>query len=91
MRRLIDSVAEDPSLPWSDSTRNTFISDANAIFEALLLEYGVEAALEAVKKHGYSATGEYRYAAARLFDKALKRRADRDARRSRKGQPDKSP
>jgi len=84
MRRLIDSVAEDSSLPWSESTRKTFISDANAIFEALLLEYGVEAALEAVKKHGYSPTGDYRYAAVPLFDKALKRRANREARRSRK-------
>ena len=84
MRRSIDSVAEDQSLPWSDSTRKTFISDANAIFEALLLEYGVEAALEAVKKHGYSPTGQYRYAAVPLFDKAVKRRDNRATRRLRK-------
>lgn len=82
MRRLIDAVAEDPSRPWSETTRETFIIDANAILEALLLEYGVEAALEAVKKQGFSPSGNYRYAATPLFEKALERRADRQARSS---------
>jgi hypothetical protein len=84
MRRLIDAVAEDPSRPWSDDTRKQFVIDANAIFEALLLEYGVEAALAAVVKHGFSPGGEYRYAAQPLYEKALERRAGREARNAPK-------
>ena len=84
MRRLIDAVASDAGRPWVESTRNQFVIDANAILEALLLEYGVEAALAALVKHGFSPTGEYRYAAEPLYEKALQRRANRLAK-SRKG------
>ncbi len=77
MRRLIDAVAEDPDRPWSDKTRNQFVIDANAIFEAMLLEYGVDAALAAVVKQGFSPTGEYRYAAEPLYQKAVERRSRR--------------
>jgi hypothetical protein len=80
MRRLIDAVAEDPSRPWKENTRNQFVIDANAIFEALLLEYGVEAALEAVVKHGFSSTGEYRYAAVPLHEMAVARRTARQSK-----------
>jgi hypothetical protein len=82
MRRLIDAVASDPGRPWAESTRKTFVIDANAILEALLLEYGVEAALAALVKHGFA--GAYRYAAEPLYEKALQRRANRLAK-SRKG------
>lgn len=85
MRRLIDAVAEDPSRPWSDKTRQQFIIDANALFEALLLEYGVKAALAAVVKHGFSPTGEYRYAAEPLYEKAVERRTNRLAKKTEKG------
>jgi hypothetical protein len=81
MRRLIDAVAEDPSRPWCEKTREQFVIDANAIYEALLLEYGVEAALAALVKQGFSPTGEYRYAAEPLYQKALERRAKRRAKR----------
>jgi len=80
MRRLIDAVAADPKRPWSDETRQQFIIDANAIFEAMLLTYGVEAALAAVVKQGYSPGGEYRYAAEPLYLKAVERRAKRMAK-----------
>lgn len=81
MRRLIEAVLEDPGKPWGDETRKQFIIDANAILEALLLEYGVEAALAALANQGFSPTGEYRYAAEPLYKKALERRAARLARR----------
>lgn len=82
MRRLIDAVAEDPSRPWSKKTREQFVIDANAIFEALLLKYGVEQALAAVIEQGFSPTGEYRYAAEPLYKKALERRAKRLAKKA---------
>jgi hypothetical protein len=66
--------------PGSEKTRNQFVIDANAIFEALLLEYDVEAALAAVVKQGFSPTGEYRYAAEPLYQKAVERRARRQAK-----------
>ena len=84
MRRLIDAVATDPKRPWIAKTREQFRIDSNAILEALLLEYGVEGALAAVIKQGFSSTGEYRYAAVPLFDKAVERRAQRLARRRKK-------
>jgi hypothetical protein len=80
MRRLIDAVAEDPNQPWGDSTRDSFRSDANAIFESLLLTFGIEAASEALVKQGYSPTGQYTYALKPLYEKALERRAERLAK-----------
>jgi len=82
MRRLIDAVTTDPDRPWSERTREQAVVDANAILEALLLEYGVEAALQALVNQGFSPTGEYRYVAEPLFEKAVKRRAERAARNS---------
>jgi hypothetical protein len=70
--------------PWASITRNQFVIDANAIFEAMLLEYGVEAALAALVKQGFSPTGEYRYAAEPLYEKALERRDSRLAKVDRK-------
>jgi hypothetical protein len=85
MRRLIEAVADDPKIPWSDETRRTtFVSDANAILESLLLSYGIEAALKAVVEKGYSPDGNYRYAVERLHAKALERRAERIAKQSHK-------
>jgi hypothetical protein len=84
MRRLIDAVAEDPKRPWGDKTREQFIIDANAIFEALLLKYGVEEALAAVVEQGFSPTGEYRYAAEPLYDKAVERRTNRLTKKANK-------
>jgi hypothetical protein len=85
MRRLIDAVASDPKRPWKDKTRRQFVIDANAIFEAMLLTYGVEAALAALVKQGYSPGGEYRYAAEPLYRKALERRAERMAKPRKEG------
>jgi hypothetical protein len=80
MRRLIEAVLEDPGRPWGEETRKQFIIDENAILEALLLEYGVAAALTALVNQGFSPTGEYRYAAEPLYQKALERRAARLAK-----------
>ena len=48
MKILIEAVSGDPNADIKDNTRRQRVIDANAILEALLLEYGVEAALEAV-------------------------------------------
>jgi hypothetical protein len=81
MRRLIEAVLADPDRRWGEETRTQFVIDANAILESLLLEYGVEAALVALVNQGFSPTGEYRYAAEPLYQKALERRADRKAKK----------
>lgn len=80
MRRLIEAVLEDPSMPWGDETRKQFVIDANAILEALLLQYGVDAALTALVNQGFSPEGNYRYAAEPLHQKALERKAARLAK-----------
>jgi hypothetical protein len=87
MRRLVEAVLEEPSRPWGEETRKQFVIDANAILEALLLEYGVETALTALVKQGFSPTGEYRYAVEPLFQKALERRAARLAKKGQQAEP----
>jgi hypothetical protein len=73
MRRIIDHVAGDPDLPWNDTTRDqTFPTDANAILESLIAEYGVAATLNAVAKQGFK--GDYHYAVERLHAEAVERR-----------------
>jgi hypothetical protein len=75
--RLIDAVALDPVLPWQDNTRDQFAIDANAVLEALLAEYGVEAAVAAVERQGFR--GHYRHVVERLHAEASARRTRRQA------------
>jgi hypothetical protein len=75
--RLIDSVASDPERPWKDNTRDQFAIDANAVLEALLAEYGVEAALDAVERQGFK--GAYRHVVEPLYAEAVARRLKRQA------------
>jgi len=87
MKRIIDAVPSDPKRPWNNTTRReTFPADANAILEALIAEYGVEATLEALVKQGFSPTGDYRYAAQPLYEEAIARRQQRRANRSEDAQ-----
>ena len=75
--RLIDAVADDPTLPWQANTRDQFAIDANAVLEALLAEYGAEAALAAVERQGFR--GHYRHVVERLHAEAVARRVRRQA------------
>lgn len=75
--RLIDSVADDPARQWKDNTRDQFAIDANAVLEALLAEYGVEAALAAVERQGFK--GAYRHVVEPLHAEAVARRFKRQA------------
>jgi hypothetical protein len=75
--RLIDSVAGDPDRPWKDNARDQFAIDANAVLEALLAEYGVEAALAAVERQGLK--GAYRHVIEPLHAEAVARRLKRQA------------
>lgn len=77
MRRLIEAVAKDHQHTWSDATQKQFVIDSNAILEALILQYGIDAAVSAIVEQGYSPGGNYRSAANHLFDKALERKAQR--------------
>ena len=71
--RLIDAVADDPTLPWQANTRDQFAIDANAV----LAEYGAEAALAAVERQGFR--GHYRHVVERLHAEAVARRVRRQA------------
>ena len=77
MLRLIDAAANDSSRTRTDGTKDQFAIDANAILEALLLEYGVEAAVQAVARHGFK--GQYRQTAQPLYDFAVQRRSARQS------------
>ena len=77
MKILIEAVAEDPTESIKDNTRRQRIIDASAILEALILEYGVDAALEAVVKQGFSAGGNYGTIARQLYSFALERKSER--------------
>ena len=80
MKILIEAVAEDPNVDIKENTRQQRVIDANAILEALLLEYGVDAALKAVVNQGFSADGNYGTIARQLYDFALERKAARTDR-----------
>lgn len=75
MDRLIKLAANDPSRIRSDASRDQFAIDANAVLEAMLLEYGIEAAVRAVANQGFK--GDYRPVISPLFEFAVQRRAAR--------------
>lgn len=79
MRRLIEAVLEEKGKSWKKATKTTFVTDANAILEALLLQYGVEAAVEALVNQGRSETSNYTSSIRRLYEKACERRDAREA------------
>lgn len=74
MKILIEAVAEDENANIKDNTRRQRVIDANAILEALILEYGVDAALEAVVKQGFSPSGNYGPIARQLHKLAEERK-----------------
>ena len=84
MRRLIDAVVNDESRPWTAKSRNQLVKDANAIFEALLLTDGLDAAMKAFAEQGVSLKGQYKYAAEPLYDMAMQLRLRRESRRDSK-------
>jgi hypothetical protein len=77
MKILIEAVSGDPNADIKDNTRRQRVIDANAILEALLLEYGVEAALEAVVKQGFSSGGNYGTITRQLYECAVQRKSER--------------
>ena len=82
MKRLIKATMDDPCNNWGKNTLKQVEIDANALFEVLLIEYGVEQALSLLVKHGYSPDGEYRYVSEPLYSKALERKSIRIAKDS---------
>lgn len=75
-RRLIDLAADDPAHPRNTAGREQFVIDANAVLEALLLEYGVDVAIAAFKKHHFK-SDSYDSVVKQLHEKALLRVAER--------------
>ena len=75
MKILIEAVAEDENADIKDNTRRQRVIDANAILEALILEYGVDASLDAVVKQGFSSSGNYGSVARQLYEFAMKRKS----------------
>ena len=75
-RRLIELAADDPKHPRNEAGRKQFVIDANAVLEALLLEYGVDAAIAALKKHHFK-SDSYDSVVRQLHEKALVRAAER--------------
>jgi hypothetical protein len=77
VKRLIQATLDDNCDIWGENTLKQAEADANALYDVLLIEYGVEQALALLIKNGYSPDGEYRYVAEPLFSKALERKANR--------------
>lgn len=77
---LIELVLADPPAGWSKTSLEQFESDANAVLESLLLEYGAITICEIVKKHGFN--GNHGWVTFPLKEKALERRRQRMARQS---------
>jgi hypothetical protein len=78
--RLIDLAADNPAHRHPKG-RDQFVIDANAILESLLLQYGVDDALAALKSHDFKGDN-YHSVAKQLHDAAQVRWA---ARREQQG------
>ncbi len=50
---LIDFAADSTPRPRKGKGRKTFVADANAAFQALILKYGIDATATAVEESGY--------------------------------------
>ncbi len=59
---------------WSTSTEQTAATDAQRILEAMVAEYGVDAAIQALDNQGFQGKS-MRYLLAPLFEIAISRRA----------------
>jgi len=73
---LIETVINDPKRPWrANATPVAARNDANCVLEALLAEYGLDAAAGALKKQGLK--GDYQYIIEPLHAEAVARRLQR--------------
>lgn len=73
MPMIVEAVIATKGDAWNESTRITARTDAERILEALVAEYGVEAAYRALENQGFEAKS-CGYVLKPLFEEALARR-----------------
>ena len=74
---IIDAVIDDQITIGQRGSDDPSRNDASCVLEALLAEYGIEAAVDALKRQGFA--GDYRYLIKPLYEEAILRRSNRTA------------
>jgi hypothetical protein len=72
-RLIIPTVIAAKADAWNASTREVAETDAQRVLEALIAEYGVDGAKQALTNHGFAAES-YGYLLTPLYAEATKRR-----------------
>ncbi|HAI14571.1 MAG TPA: hypothetical protein DCM28_22890 [Phycisphaerales bacterium] len=73
INKVIDDHVNSGQWHSDDPSRN----DSSCVLEALLAEYGIDAAVDALKRQGFA--GDYRYLIKPLYEEAILRRSNRTA------------
>jgi len=70
---ILDKIIADKAATWDEGMQKFAQSDGQRVLEALLAEYGIEAAVRALDNQGYSGNA-VRYLLQLLHDEAMRRR-----------------
>jgi len=70
---IVEAVIQQMEESWNDSTREVARTDSFRVLEALMAEYGIEGAMAALDRQGFTASA-YSYLLSPLYSEAMKRR-----------------
>lgn len=71
---IIDAVTETKGAQWNAETRKVARTDSMRVLEAMVAEFGVNGAIQALDNQGFAGEA-YRYLLDQLHDEAMRRRA----------------
>ena len=71
---ILDAVIEGKGSDWNKSTQAVVRTDSQRILEAMVAEFGIAGATEALENHGFTAKS-YLYLLKPLYGEAQKRRS----------------
>lgn len=71
---IIEAVIERKSGDWNDATATVARTDAQRVLEAMVAEYGIDAAIQALDRQGFTGKS-IRYLLTPLHTEAVERRA----------------
>ena len=70
---IVEAVSQQKGETWNESTREVARTDSSRVLESLMAEYGIEAAMEALNRQGFTGSA-YKYLLTPLYSEAMKRR-----------------
>lgn len=83
---IIEAVIERKADDWNDATATVARTDAQRVLEAMVAEYGIDAAIQALDNQGFTGKS-IRYLLTPLYAEATARRAQAQASAASHGTP----